>query len=626
MSDGSGHYAALIPSALPALYARAAVEFEPREVGTVTQWADEHRRLSSKASGEPGRYSSARTPHLRAIMDDLSVDSPVQYVTVKKPAQGGATEVGMNWIGYVMDVAPASMLVVVPTLEVRKKWVRQRLDPMLSECPRLASIFDARSQRDGGNTEELKDFPGGMLILAGANSPASLSSMPICYTLLDELSRFPWEIVKEGDPVEVIEDRMNSFMRRKRLAISTPTEKGQCRISQEYSNSDMRELWVPCPHCSTLMLMPWQHADGSLGLEQSKLTGRIWYICRSCGAGIEEYSKTQMLADHRWIARHPERSAVHRGYTWNALLNAVGLGRTWSELLARWERAQNDTTKLKAFYNLSLALEWAEKSEGVESAGLIARAGKEVPEIPTGTLRVAAIDVQKDRLEFTLFEFDDGEQAWVLEHVILPGDTADGAVWDDLGEALDEHGVQLAGIDAGYMTNMVQAFVASRPWCVPTKGMDGMNRPLVQDERQRRARLRQRRKKGIPSEPLGVDTGKALLYSRLRKEKPGPGYIHFCDHPSLDAEYFAQLTAERLVTKSKGGRPYHEWVKDRPRNEALDCAVIGIAVFQMRHYIRYRARQQYSAPAPVTARPAAKAASSSSPRANRGGGREEFSL
>ncbi len=39
---------------------------------TVSEWADAHRWLSSRASAEPGRYRTARTPYLRAIMDALS--------------------------------------------------------------------------------------------------------------------------------------------------------------------------------------------------------------------------------------------------------------------------------------------------------------------------------------------------------------------------------------------------------------------------------------------------------------------------------------------------------------------------------------------------------------------------
>ena len=43
---------------------------------TVSEWADQHRWLSSRASAEPGRYRTDRTPYMREIMDALSHGSP----------------------------------------------------------------------------------------------------------------------------------------------------------------------------------------------------------------------------------------------------------------------------------------------------------------------------------------------------------------------------------------------------------------------------------------------------------------------------------------------------------------------------------------------------------------------
>ena len=76
--------------------------------------------------------------------------------------------------------------------EVRKRWVQQRLDPCC-RSPVLRSLWTAAG-RDAGNSEDIKNFPGGMLVIGGANSPASLSSMPIRFVLCDEVDRFPWEV------------------------------------------------------------------------------------------------------------------------------------------------------------------------------------------------------------------------------------------------------------------------------------------------------------------------------------------------------------------------------------------------------------------------------------------------
>ena len=80
---------------------------------------------------------------------------------------------------------------------------------------------------------------------------------------------------------------------------------------------------------------------------------------------------------------------------------------------------------------------------------------------------------------------------------------------------------------------------------------------------------------------IGDDQAKALIYSRLKIITPGPAYIHFPSDASFDDEYFAQLTAEKLVTKMRGTRPYAEWVQTRPRNEALDCWKYALAALRL---------------------------------------------
>ena len=79
---------------------------------TVSDWADRHRVLSSRASAEPGRYRTARTPYMRAIMDALSPGHPAQRVVFMKAAQVGATEAGNNWIGFAIHQAPGPMQTV----------------------------------------------------------------------------------------------------------------------------------------------------------------------------------------------------------------------------------------------------------------------------------------------------------------------------------------------------------------------------------------------------------------------------------------------------------------------------------------------------------------------------------
>jgi phage terminase large subunit GpA-like protein len=570
--------AVTIPHARQRLYEVLARACRPRPVTTVSAWADKHRVLTSKGSGEPGQWRTDRTPYLREIMDHLSVTSATQRIVMMFSAQLGKTEAGLNWLGYVMDHAPGPMLTVLPTLEVAERWVMQRLNPMLGETPALRAIFDARRSRDAANSKQIKDFPGGMLVIGGANSPASLASMPIRYVLCDEVDRFPWEVGQEGDPLGLIDERTKTFPRRKVLLVSTPTVKGSSRIEAEYEKSDRREYHVPCPHCGEYQVLRWRHPDGRYGLIHNEATGAVYYACSECGERIEGHHKTQMLARGRWIPRNPDRAV--RGYWLSGLYSPIGLGFTWAELWSKWQDSHGDTANLKRFINTTLGESWEEQGESIQDMALIARL-EDYPERLPIAVTTAGVDVQKDRIEASIVGWGAGEEAWLLDHIILPGDTARPEVWTDLDDALKDARVQVAAIDSGFNASMVYDFVDKRRWCMAIKGVTGMGRPLVEDEKKRRQRLRARRKKGAFVEPIGVDQGKALVYSRLKLTRTGTGYIHFPRDPAFDDEYFAQLAAEKLVTKVRGTRPFQEWVQTRPRNEALDCLLYALAALRL---------------------------------------------
>ena len=44
----------------------------PEQPLTVSEWSDKYRRLSSKASAEPGPWRTNRTPYLREPMEKLA--------------------------------------------------------------------------------------------------------------------------------------------------------------------------------------------------------------------------------------------------------------------------------------------------------------------------------------------------------------------------------------------------------------------------------------------------------------------------------------------------------------------------------------------------------------------------
>jgi len=558
-----------------AVFARAVA---PRRSLTVSQWADENRELSGKQAGERGRWRTSRTPFLREIMDCLSAESRVTDIVVQKSSQVGVTEATVNWLGYIMDHAPAPVMVLMPTLEARDKWKVQKLNPLLLETPAIRDLLGGQRSRDAANRADLIDFPGGVLFLSGGNSPNSYAQSSVQYLILDDLDRFPAEVGTEGDPVLLARGRTKAFARPKRLLISTPTVHDISLIEREYNNSDMRRYHVPCPHCGEFQPLEWGGPDTGHGIKWNAAVTEAWYLCRACAVEVYEHHKPAMLANGRWIAQHPERSA--RGYHLTALMAPVGLGPSWLDLAQEWRHAHKSATTLRTFINTHLGEAWTEEGTQADATGLLARL-EEYPEPLPVLAKTFGADVQKDRIEATIYGWREKEEAFAIAHIIVPGDTTRAEVWQQFADELAEYKPDAGTVDSGYNTSMVYAFCERRPWAFCIKGTPGPGRPIVEDERARRQRLRRQKKKGITVHMVGVDQAKALITSRLNMREAGPGFIHFAATPDFDEEFFAQLTAEKLVTKVRGTRPYSEWVQTRPRNEALDCAVYALAALRL---------------------------------------------
>lgn len=548
----------------------------PRKVVSVTGWADEHRELSGKQSGERGRYRSSRTPFLVEIMDCFSSTSDVTDVVCMKSSQIGVTEAIVNFLGYIMDHAPAPTMVMMPTLEARDTWKVQKLNPLLLETPVIRDLLGGLRSRDAANRADLIDFPGGVLFLSGGNSPNSYAQRSVRNLILDDLDRFPDEVGAEGDPVLLARGRTKAFARPKRGFFSTPTVHGESLIEREYNNSDRRRYHVPCPHCNELQPLEWGGPDKPYGIKWN--AEDAWYLCRGCAAEIHEHQKPDMLRDGKWIAEFPHIRT--RGYHLTALLAPIGLGPSWLDLAREFQTACKSPGTLRTFINTHLGEPWTEPGTTVDPTSLIARR-ETYPEPLVVLAKTAGVDVQKDRIEVSIVGWREKEESFLIDHIIVPGDTARQEVWIELADVFADFLPDAAAIDSGYNASMVYSFCEKHIYAFAVKGVPGPGRPIVEDERIRLQRLRRQRKKGIHVHMVGDDQAKALIYSRLQMMEPGPGYIHFPNHAGFDDEYFAQLTAEKLITKIRGTRPYAEWVQTRPRNEAIDCLKYALAALRL---------------------------------------------
>ena len=273
---------------------RRGLEAEPQL--TVSEWADRHRVLPT-ANAEPGPWRTDRVPYLREIMDCLSTSSPVERIVFMKGAQTGGTEAALNAIGYWIAHAPGIILTVWPSIDMVRRNSRIRIEPLIDGTPALRAKIPPARSKDPGNAVAQKEFPGGALVMTGANSAAGLRSLPARYLVLDEVDAFPPDADGEGDPVALAVQRTVTFRgRRKIVLISTPTFAGASRIETAFAESDQRRFFVPCPHCGHMQLIAWARdclarrpaARGAHGLRSERLRHR--------GAGQAENARRRRMA------------------------------------------------------------------------------------------------------------------------------------------------------------------------------------------------------------------------------------------------------------------------------------------------------------------------------------------
>ena len=601
----------------------------PDETGTVSEWADLHRILTSEGSPEPGPWRTSRTPYLREPMDCMSASSPIRRVVLMFGSQMGKTEVVLNSIGCNIHQRPGSMLFVEPTIDLLKKVNRQRLDPLLMQTPALSQLVKPARSRDSGNTIFTKQFPGGILMLVGANSASGLQSSPIQYLYADEVSSYPLEADDKGDPLENAEARTANFPRRKVLITSTPGEDGACRVTKEFlSRSDQRSFHVPCPACGARQRLVWAQ------FKWDQPDGEVRYECSFCRERFEERHKARILPAGVWVPG-AAGDGITAGFhlpSWYAPLGWLD----WGEIRNQFLRAQTDRLLLKGWVNKRAAEAWRDEIENQFNVeGLAKRRqdteagnGYPVGTVPDGVLVITAgVDVQGgggsvgERLVITLWGWGPGEEGWHLGHFEIHGDPQADEVWEQLDRIREtkwkrDDGVELliaqgAIDDGGHATHRVRDYCRLRQNWVPVKGSSQRGKAIIGkgsavDVNRKNQAVQ---KRSVLLYPIGTDTSISHLQGRLRNESPGPGYLHLGQ--AATDQFLTELFPWKRRPKQVKGFTQYDWVLPQgEHDEGGDCTRYAYAAFQLvaRRYNRATMWDQIEASltkkaAPVTRRP-----------------------
>lgn len=580
----------------------AAKSLRPLPNLTVSDWADQYRMLSSESSAEPGRWRTDRAPYQRAIMDAFT-DLDVRRVVVMSCSQIGKSDIMNNVIGRFAHLAPAPILMIQPTVDMAQDYSKSRIAPMIRDTKVLRDIFQDVKSRESGNTILSKLFPGGRLIMGGANSPAGLASRPIKILLADEVDRFPDSAGTEGDPVDLAAKRMTTFWDRTMGLFSTPTNAGESRIEVEYTEGTQEEWQHQCPNCGEYHLLT--HRSMVMDTETVK-DGRkkehihvksVSWRCPDCGFTFSENEMRRQ--PQKYVAKNPTAIKNHvRSFFVNCWASPW---ISWTDVMQEWVDAKGDPEREKVVVNTRFGepYERARSYDNVDK--LLARREPYNAELPDGVLILtAAVDVQDNRLEYEIVGWGEDEECWGIKKGIILGAPDTAAVWRQLDEQLDReyHFADGTGLlvartfidSGGHYTSEVYNYslmhLARQRFAV--RGSSTMGVPIIH----KYSKAQAYHGRTIPLVLIGTDSGKQYIMDRLAIDVPGPRYFHFpLDKPEQDAVnevlwnrgydeiYFQGLTAEEKQPQKKNGRIVYRWVniaKDH-RNEPLDLRVYNLA-------------------------------------------------
>jgi len=561
------------------IYAECQSFWSPPADITGTEWANKYRVLSPEATAEHGKMRTARAPYQEEILD-CATDPTVREIVIYGSSQIGKTEIPLTIVGYFMAEDPCPMMYVMPILDLGKAWSKDRLAPMCRDTPRLKGLVHER-KRESGNEILHKQFPGGHITIAGANSPASLVSRPIRVVFLDEVDKYGLRGGLTGIEVkEKVHKRTNTFWNSLIISVSSPETKALSTIEPLYDQTDKRRFHVPCIHCNFMQVLNFR--DHLKYQNDCPETAR--YQCCECEEYMTTSDKPQILSGGKWIAEKPFTGKA--GFWINEMYSPWV---SWEQIVENWLRAQKSARQLKIFINESLAETWVEKGDVPDWKQLYDRA-QLYPRgiIPSGgILLVAGVDIQKDRAEIEIVTYGANKVSWSVDYQIIYGNPLGPELWRELDHVLEKdyrhaHGpilkIDCLAIDSGYAQTEVLDWARkqSRRQVMAIKGYANQISFVGNPKRVDRTARGKILKRGVLLWPLGVSRIKEELYRWLNQDSPKDGEpdpMGYCHFPKYTTDYFHMLTAEEMVqTTSKGFTKFH-WEKVRVRNEGLDCRV-----------------------------------------------------
>ncbi|ECE3935350.1 phage terminase large subunit family protein [Salmonella enterica] len=573
---------------------------------TAVQWADEYYYLPKESSYTPGKWETL--PFQVAIMNAMGNDR-IRVVNLIKSARVGYTKMLLGVEAYFIEHKSRNSLLFQPTDSAAEDFMKSHVEPTIRDVPVLLDLAPWFGRKHRNNTLTLKRFSSGVgfwcLGGAAAKNYREKSVDTVCY---DELSSFEPDVEKEGSPTLLGDKRIEGSVWPKSIRGSTPKTKGACQIEKAANESaHFMRFHVPCPHCGEEQYLKFGDDSTAFGLKWDKgKPETVYYLCEHNGCVIRQSELDQ--TEGRWICGNTgvwtrdgitfyreggEEIPPPRSITFH-IWTAYSPFTTWVQIVYDWLDALKDPNGVKTFINTTLGEPYEEPvAEKLDYELLMEKVCHYGAQVPMRVVYLTAgIDSQKNRFEIYVWGWASGEEAFLIDKIIIMGRPDDENTLLRVDAAINRKYRHADGTDMSISRvcwdtgGIDQDIVYKRSKkhgifrVLPIKGASVYGKPVI-------TMPKKRNQNGVFLCEVGSDTAKELLYARMKLPaapmgQEEPYSVRFPDNPDVFTDVEAkQLVAEELVEKVVGGKIKLLWDARGRRNEALDCLVYAYAALRV---------------------------------------------
>ena len=553
---------------------RARIRWHYQKPPGVIEWAERNIQLDSRLTARPGLYNTTWTPYVRGVLEALA-DPGVHTVTLCWGSQTGKTLTLAIWLAYRIANDPAPALLVMPNADLARSYSETRLTPIFEKCKPVKRLFP--QDMDDLKILEMQ-FATMTLSLVGSNSPANLSSRPICICVLDELDSFAAPSEKDAAAYSLALERTKAFPQRKHVLTSTPTlNTGDIWIN--YQAGTQETFHVPCHSCGEFQAMEfgqirWDETarseDGKWDMR--KVTETAAYYCTKCDAPWSERNRRQSIEQGKWVGANASSEVGRRSFRLPSWYSPT---ITFADCAKKFLTEKHYLHGLQGWVNGWSAMPWEDQFDDNELNNIPPGAFAKKQGWETDHIKLAAIDRQIDEFWFVVRAFARDGSSRLIEE-------GRRRTIEDVAHTLAELGVKPIHtcIDSGYETHETYR-CAARYGYVAIKGEE---RQYFYIESQAG------RMKSVHSSDQPTDAGCRLLLlsspacqdllAWLRRGQGPMWEVAYDVSPEYREHMASHRKAHRINRKT--GKDVYEWIRVKGRQDHLyDCEtyLAGFAVW-----------------------------------------------